>query len=163
MGGEGTGGSVNLFTGSGFETNTTEGWINRGSTVSASTAFPHSGTYSLLVTKGGTDNWRGADFNVLGIAQPGVSYAITVWAALSPDTPAADTLRLSWEVVGTSCAGSQYNWLKNTTANAPGAWVKLEATLSVPADCVATLSKVYVEGPEANVSFYIDDVTMYEE
>ena len=69
----------NLLTNPGFETGNTSGWFAFGPpTLSVETSQVHSGVYACLVTNR-TDTLNGVAQSLVGILQPGQTYAVSAW------------------------------------------------------------------------------------
>jgi hypothetical protein len=162
-------GPINLFGQSDFEAGTLANWKPHSATVTSSTAFARSGTHSLFVTDR-TSDWRGVEFDILGF-EPG-SYTVSVWVATAAGS-GPQTLRLSTQIKGTGCNpdvanpnGDVFSWVHNTSNNAEATWVNLtnaNFTIAAPAQgCTRSYYAIFVEGAAADVSFYLDDVTIYK-
>src|SRR5690606_10863354 len=66
-----------------FEDGTTQGWGPRaGETVTVTAAAARSGEFGLSITDR-TQTWEGPTLDLLGIAEAGVRYDISVWVRLA--------------------------------------------------------------------------------
>ncbi|HEX9622126.1 MAG TPA: carbohydrate binding domain-containing protein [Polyangiaceae bacterium] len=144
----------NLVQNPGFESGT-QGWFVFGSaTLSASTQFKHSGFKSARVSNR-TATWQGPAYSLLGSAMAGLDYDATAWAMTAGS--GSQPLLLTAKIV---CAGAapEYRQLAATTA-ASGTWKKLSGELVLPLCDLSELT-IYVEGPAAGVTLYVDDVSV---
>ncbi|MET0791290.1 MAG: carbohydrate binding domain-containing protein, partial [Polyangiaceae bacterium] len=93
--------------------------------------------------------------SLLGIAQPGKSYQVSMWTSIGGAATANVNMT---QAIG--CDGvDSYAWLANPVAVADGSWVKLSGTLNVP-NCNLTNLLVYLEGPGTGVDLYVDDAVV---
>jgi endo-1,4-beta-xylanase len=148
----------NLLQGSGFETATNEGWVARGSGVTAepSTEYAHTGDYSLKIT-GRSAVWHGTEYNAAALVSEGTTYRIRAWVRLL-DGSAANTLRLTRQLLPTGvCTANEFSWITSLTVT-PDAWVELTGLLMLPAGCTPTTLLIYVEAADTMVAYYLDDV-----
>jgi GH35 family endo-1,4-beta-xylanase len=131
-------------------------WFTWGSgTLAVTSARAHGGTKSLGFTNrvGNGPIAR----SLLGIAQPGKSYQVSMWTSIGGAASANVNLT---SAIG--CNGSDsYAWIANPVAVADGSWVKLSGTLNVP-NCNLTNLLVFAEGPGTGVDVYIDDAVVSE-
>lgn len=124
-------------------------WANFGSTVAQSSAFAHSGTYSI-VGAARAGSWAGPAY---GVPAGEGSYKVEVFAL--QNSGAAANLTLSAK---TTCNGADsYPFLGSVSAES-GTWVKLSGTLNIPSGC--SVAQVYINGPDAAVDIYADDLTV---
>lgn len=138
-----------------FEDGTTQGWTPRADeSVQASSATARTGEHSLHVT-GRTRSWEGPVLDLLGTAEQGVRYTLSVWVRLAAGEPDAQA-RLSVER-RTDGTPSYDQVVGNTTVTANG-WVNLSGqyTLAQDVDFLTT----YVETASGTASLHIDDFTL---
>lgn len=144
----------NLVSNPDFEINTA-GWTTWGTaTIAISNAQAHSGTYSGIIANR-TDTWQSAVYSLLGAVEGGEQYDVSFWARLANAT--SDVGRLT---VQSTCDGESATYTQLSSATlGDGSWTHLVGVLTVPT-CTLTALNVYVEGPAADVAFYIDDVSV---
>jgi len=121
--------------------------------VAVSTAQAHSGDQSLAVTAR-TSAWHGAQYDLLDVVTPGVSYRVTVWGRLASGSA---SLILTRELEG--CSENEFVRLDEITGSST-AWTELSGTLLVPSSCTPTLLVLFVESSATTTSFFIDDVEL---
>jgi hypothetical protein len=143
-------GDTNLLNNSGFE-NGTEGWAERSSKIESVTTLFHSGAKCVKVS-GRTDTWQGIKQSLLGKAVNGQTYKISAWVRL--DNADSDTVTVSIEQ--TDDSGTNYKNVATGTGNKTG-WVQLTGEFKLEANGTLKTLDVYIEGPAANVDFYVDD------
>lgn len=142
-----------LIANGGFETDTS-GWYSWNGTVSITSERAHSGASSLLVS-GGTATGPAAT-NLLGLAEPGVTYSVSFWVSVGGSSPSPVNLTQAL-----NCGGStSYSWIANNPAVPNEGWVELAGPLVIPADCDLQGLQVYAEGSGAAVPLFIDDVSV---
>jgi endo-1,4-beta-xylanase len=147
-----------------FEDNTTDGWGSRSgsSTVAASTAAAHSGSYSLLTT-GRTANWDGPSISVSDKMYNGSTYNVSVWVMLTPADGSSHIINMSLQTTlsGTTSYPGVSGY-PGITVPADGAWHQISVqnyTMSSSYDTGQAslyLQTVPTSGNDL-VSFYIDD------
>ncbi len=138
-----------------FEDNTAQGWAGRGSAVLAvTTDMAHTGTHALQVT-GRTAGWNGPGVNVLNVLEVGATYEISGCIRL---TDGMTTTRTNFGMVRTVDGNTTYPWLGVDNATTDAAWSCMSATFAYTDQ--ATELMLYAEAADANVSFYIDDVSI---
>lgn len=144
---------VELVTNGGFETDAS-GWYTWNGTVSVSSARAHTGSQSLLVS--GSSATGPAAINLLGLAQPGVTYAVSWWVSVGGST--ASQVNITQAM---TCGGNTtYTWIANNGAVPSDGWVELTGSLAIPADCDLQALQVYAEGSGAGVDLYVDSVSI---
>ncbi len=150
---------ANLVANGGFESGAVNGWQSwNGSTLVASTAQAHNGTYSLLAT----NRPNNAQFAVYDLSvTPGTTYQVRAWAFHTGADPA--TVRLSGKVecaAETAPSGhNTYPWLDSKVGVPPNTWTEYSANLDVP-DCTVVGVAIYFEGTEPGSDVYLDDVSV---
>jgi hypothetical protein len=143
-------GDTNLLNNSGFE-NGTEGWAERSSKIESVTTLFHSGAKCVKVS-GRTETWQGIKQSLLGKAANGQTYKISAWVRL--DNADSDTVTISIEQ--TDDSGTNYKNVATGTGNKTE-WVQLTGEFKLEANGTLKTLDVYVEGPAANIDFYVDD------
>jgi endo-1,4-beta-xylanase len=140
----------NLIANGDFESGNTSGWYGwGGSSLSASNAFAHSGTFSLLRAGGGT-----AATDVTAQVQAGSTYSVSFWVLI--DGAATSNVNITQAL---NCGGNtSYAWVANNGSIPAGSWVELAGNLAIPADCDLVQLQLYAEGPAAEVNLHLDDV-----
>lgn len=130
-------------------------WFTWSGTLATTTTLSHGGTQAAVLTNR-TGNGPIAR-SLMGIAQPGKSYQVALWATTGNTTSAANvniTRKLTCDGV------TSYAWIGGQVAVTPGVWSKLGGTLTLPACTNMTDLLFYVEGPGAGIDLYVDDVTI---
>ncbi|MEJ3745462.1 endo-1,4-beta-xylanase [Actinomycetes bacterium KLBMP 9797] len=139
-----------------FDDGTAQGWFARGAaSVAASTDAAHGGTHALL-TGARTATWEGPGRDVRGVLVPDAVYTVEAYARIVAGQGPAD---LAVTVQRTPAGGST-TWERVASASAvtDGAWVALRGEYRFSGD-VSEL-QLYLESPDATVSFLLDDVTV---
>lgn len=145
--------AVNLVQNGTFESGDTSGWYGwGGSSLSATTAQAHSGSYSMLRAGGGT-----AATNLTTQVEAGVTYQMSFWVRIE----GAATSNVNITQALNCGSGDQYSWVANNGSVPADTWVELAGTVAIPETCNLTSLQLYAEGPGAGVNLYIDDVTLY--
>lgn len=138
-----------------FESGTTEHWsTNDGvSNFSASDELAYSGSYSGKIT-GRTANWNAPLQNLMGKLVSGKSYDISAWVRLAN----ADSSQINLSLKLTENSQDKYIGIAQAQANNES-WVKVSGQYTYTANSPSDLF-VYIEGPDSNVDYYIDDVSI---
>jgi endo-1,4-beta-xylanase len=141
-----------------FETGD-QGWGPFGGTttdVVSDTA--HSGTYSLEVTDR-TASWQGAGVNVLGLLEEGATYTISGCTRLLTGLPVTQTKTII-TVKSETMGKTSYDWVAQTAENAvtDAGWTCAQGSFSYGG--IATELTLYVQSPDADAQYYIDDVSI---
>ena len=146
-------GDTNVLQNPGFE-NGTEGWEGRGGKIEAVTTPVHSGSKAVKAFDR-TDSWQGVKQSLIGKVQIGKTYKLSGWVRL--DNSNQDNIIFSIEMEDDSPV--QYiNIEKLTCSNTE--WTELSGEFTPsPTGALKTLD-VYFEGPEADVNFFVDDVSV---
>ena len=148
----------NLAVNPGFETGDTTGWSAWGpNTVSAQTAYVHSGNYAALVTNR-TDTWNGIAQSLLGVLQSNQTYNISVWLLLAGGP--GQTMALTLQKVDGS--GTSYTWIASGPVSTNG-WIPFSGQYTFnPSGAVSALN-LYAEVPSSsNAAYYIDDLVVQQ-
>jgi GH35 family endo-1,4-beta-xylanase len=137
-----------------FEDGTAD-WFGRGTAhVATSTAAARTGDQSLLVT-GRSANWHGPALDVRTI-MPAGTYTVEAYVQLAPGSE-ADVVTAS--VARTPVGGAEeFDTVQYQAAVTDSAWTKVSGTYTY----ATTNSKLelYLESPDAGLSFFVDDVTI---
>jgi endo-1,4-beta-xylanase len=144
---------VELVANGDFETDAS-GWYSWNGTVSVSSARAQTGNQSLRVS-GGTATGPAA-INLLGLAEPGVTYGVRFWVSVGGNT--ASQVNITQAM--TCGAATSYSWIANDGAVPSDGWVELTGSLTIPADCDLQMLQVYAEGSGAGVDLYVDNVSI---
>ena len=146
----------NIIDNSGFESGT-NGWFPFGGAVLSSTSDQaFAGTRSLLATNR-TATFEGPAINLLGNARAGVEYDLSAYVRIA-GVAAADVRAT---LKATCPDGEQFIGIVNVGANDSG-WVELAGSVTIP-DCELTELILFIEGPEAGIDIYVDDITFSTE
>jgi glucuronoarabinoxylan endo-1,4-beta-xylanase len=143
----------NVATNPGFETGDMTGWFAFGPcTLSAETAYVHSGNYAGLVTNR-TDTWNGIAQSLQGVLQASQTCNISAWLMLGggPD----QTMKLTVQKIDGS--GTSYALVASGSVSTNG-WTQLSGQYTFnPSGTVSALN-LYAEMPSSsNAAFFIDD------
>jgi endo-1,4-beta-xylanase len=142
-----------------FEDGTTQTWFERGDeTITATTAMPHSGSYSLLTT-GRTATWNGPGLDLLPITDPDATYNIDLYVRLTAGSPASE---IHATVARTIDGNTTYQMVAGQTNVTDGGWTHLAGTYTYSGDPSNLV--LYVEVTDnTTADFYLDDVTIAAE
>lgn len=144
-----------LTTNGTFESNDVIGWsTNDGASQIISTdEQAHSGNYSGKAT-GRTDAWNGPQYSMDGALTINETYDVSIWVKMS--NAVSSVVKLTAKV--TLDTGDQYIPIAQDTAT-DGDWVQLSGIFT---NNLGNQSAVYfyVEGPDAEVEFYLDDLSV---
>ena len=161
-------GPVNLISNPDFELGFAPWTAAFGGTMAATIDQAHTGSQSGRVT-GRTQTYQGAHYNLTSAVTPGAAYTVTAFGRISgssPNAPLILTARIK-------CLGiaEQYRTIRSLTGN-DTTWTELTGPLVVPSvptgtptssSCTLTELLVYMEGPAAGFTIYIDDVSVIEQ
>jgi len=146
---------------SNFESGTVENWEPRGTGVSIqiNKDIYHSGNYSLF-TMGRTKGWHGAQINVSKMLQVGKSYDISVWVYQKSGETQKITLTMQRKYnIDPSTKYDTIVWQKNVPNET---WVELTGSYTIPSNVKIEELILYVESPNTNLEFYIDDLKIID-
>ncbi len=166
MGEGGQGGAspcdMSLLDTCGFESGTLEGWRVRGPvTLTPTTDDAYDGAYSLAVT-GRSGNWQGAEYDILALVEPGMTYQATVYAKVISGGPTRVTLTRQYNCYAAD--DDSFTWVNSRDAvDVDTGWIELTGTFSVPADCTTPNHVLYVEASVDTAEFYIDEPLLIEQ
>jgi hypothetical protein len=148
-------GDANLLKNPGFEDGT-DGWGARGGKIESVTTPVHSGAKSVKAFER-AETWQGVKQSLIGKVQNGKTYKISAWVRL--DNSDSDTITLSVELNDDN--GTKYMNV-NSTMGTNSAWTEVSGEwMPATTGDVKTLD-VYLEGPAADVNFFVDDVSVSE-
>jgi GH35 family endo-1,4-beta-xylanase len=133
----------------GFETGT-EGWSSFGATISQTSAFVHSGSFAGLASAR-TADWQGIAFSYPAGAG---NYSASLFALQNSVTGFPFILS-----VKLTCGGVDSFPTVATASGAPGAWVQLAGTFSVPSGCTVADLYLHQNGGSVFPDLYVDDLT----
>ena len=135
-------------------------------TLSAASGIAHTGSASGLAS-GRTAPFVGPVQDVTAVIDAGGTYAVSAWTTVGilsgGVNPPAQNVNMTLKFFCQGDLLATYADGGATTGVLPGKWTFVSGTVGVPAGCaVASGTKVelYVEGPEAGIDLYVDDVTM---
>jgi Carbohydrate binding domain. len=147
---------VNWFSNGDLESGTGP-WYPQGDNVTATrtSAQRHGGIYSLLVA-GRSDTWHGAVMPLIKTLPTG-EYEASVWVRLAAgEEPAEIRLSLKAQPEG---GDPTYTTIRSAEVTADG-WTRLSGTFQNNNPGRWGDLTLYVESPEATVSYYVDDLTV---
>jgi hypothetical protein len=147
-------GETNLVVNGGFE-NGTNGWADRHCSIEAVSTPTHSGSGSAKVFNR-KETWQGIKQSMLGKMTNGNTYKISGWVRL--ESASSDTVTLSVELADE--AGTKYINVNSVTAN-NSEWAEVSGEFTLEASGTPTTLDIYFEGPAPDVTFFVDDVTVY--
>jgi endo-1,4-beta-xylanase len=146
---------------SNFESGTVENWEPRGTGVSiqVNKDIYHSGNYSLF-TMGRIKGWHGAQINISKMLQAGKSYDISVWVYQKSGETQKITLTMQRKYnIDPSTKYDTIVWQKNVPNET---WVELTGSYTIPSNVKIEELILYVESPNTNLEFYIDDLRIID-
>jgi hypothetical protein len=137
-----------------------------GGALSVASGIAHTGAGSGL-TSGRTATDLGPVQDVTAVVVPGRTFATSAWATVGVlgggVNPPAQAVDMSLKFFCQGDLLATYVDGGATSGVLPGKWTLVSGTVALPPGCsVASGTKVelYVEGPEAGIDLYVDDVTM---
>ena len=146
----------NLLTNPGFETGSLGDWFNYGDcSVTVVQYAPRSGNYCAYISNRTEDLERGGP-ELVDRLQTGKYYNITAWVKLEGSQPAD----IIMTVRRTDNGETNFDRITSSTVR-PGEWVEISGVYKVEGSSLSEL-QLYVEGPPAGISFYVDDVSVIE-
>jgi hypothetical protein len=139
--------------------------MGQAATLTATTAFAHSGAQSGMVSAR-TASFQGVVQDIRASAIQGHLYNVTAWA-LVQRTPEAGVDAGSTEPVAitvtSTCQeadGGVVGYIPVGSSQANEAtWVEVSGQFTVPV-CTLTTLLIYVSGPPPGVNLFVDDVTV---
>lgn len=131
-----------------FEDGATAPWTGRGDAAVEVVEGGHDSDHALAVT-GRTAGWHGAQTSILGVVEPGATYAVSGWVRLAD--VGETTVKLT--VAETPEAYTQVNDAVTVTGDT---WVELAGTYTVPTGL--TGATLYVEADDPTADLLLDDV-----
>ena len=166
-------GPVNLITNPDFESGFSPWTAAFGGVMSTTIDQAHTGSQSGRVNSRSAA-YQGAHYNLTSAVTPGATYTVTAFGRIdgsSAPVPASNaSLILTARI---KCLGltERYHTIKALTGN-DTTWTELSGSLPVPSvptgtptasSCTVTEILVYLEGPPAGFTIYIDDVSAFEQ
>lgn len=150
--------SANLLDNPGFESGTTSGWTGMAGTeaLSAVSSPVFEGSYSALVA-GRQDGWHGIAQSLLGKLTAGKTYDISASVRLKN----AVSGRVMMTMQQSDGSGDNYLRVSESPVT-DSSWMTLRGSFLYEPSGTVTSLKLYFEGPEAGVDFYVDDVIVAE-
>ena len=142
-----------------FESGTTEDFVPRGSTVSLTvydSVYYHSGKKALYVS-GRTSTWHGAQMDLTSLLEKGKDYQFSIWVYQNSGSDQNITLTMQRKNADNT---TNYDTIKYQQTVPSGTWTEVSGSYQVPQ--TATQLVFYVESPDANLSFYLDDFTVID-
>ena len=146
-------------------------WSSLGdSPIQSSTRYVHSGDQHSCRVYDRTSTFNGPMQDITAIVVPGHQYAASAWAvwALAPDAGADSSTTgvqsLYLTVLQTCGTTTTYERLASATNAPAGQWTSLTsatAALTVPTTCSPLDLQLYVEGPDAGLDLYADEVSLF--
>lgn len=137
-----------------FEDGELNGWRSRGgTTVEITDEEAYTGQKSLKVT-GRTQNWHGAELDVKGILNKGVTYEISAYVKLIDQPDSDRAIKITMQNKAT---GEERNW--TTVAQkvvSSNEWVELRGLYTFNKDMDELI--LYIESSGATDSYYIDSI-----
>ncbi|AUG57527.1 endo-1,4-beta-xylanase [Acetivibrio saccincola] len=149
--------SPNLLINPDFETGDETGWYPYGENHSIKIVSddPQSGNYCAYVYDR-TDEWNGIAQDVTDIIEVGKAYEFSAWVKV--DAPGEHEVKITMKrVEGNNEPEFDTITVMNMTGNV---WTRFSGSYSITKP--ATLLEVYVEGPQPQYSFYVDNIVMTE-
>jgi len=144
---------TNLIINPGFE-EVTSRWIAVGGCrLGVSSESPRTGSSCLLISNR-AETWQGPGYDLTAALTRNASYRVTIWARVAAG---AQTMQLTYKHRCEDQTDDIYTPFGSSRVSAD--WTELSASFVV-ADCKATQSLIYVEGPAAESDFYIDDTSV---
>jgi len=118
-----------------------------------SSESPRTGSSCLLISNR-AETWQGPGYDLTAALTRNASYRVTIWARVAAG---AQTMQLTYKHRCEDQTDDIYTPFGSSRVSAD--WTELSASFVV-ADCKATQSLIYVEGPAAESDFYIDDTSV---
>ncbi|WP_265445301.1 endo-1,4-beta-xylanase [Acetivibrio straminisolvens] len=147
----------NLLYNPGFELGSTEGWYPYGDcSINAVDTDAHSGSYCVVV-EDRTQEWNGVAQDMLDKLTVGMTYQISAWVKIAGT--GSHQVKISMKKVDN---GKEPVYDTITLGNVDGSkWYRMSGPYNYTGTDVTNL-ELYIEGPQAGVSYYVDDVTVTE-
>lgn len=148
---------MNLLANPGIEAGTAAGWNSMGeAALTAVSDIKYAGSYSLRVT-GRQAAWNGVGQSILSAVQTGKTYDVLIRVRMENVT--SDTAKLTLRKVegGTT----SYTTLAQTSVTNKD-WSELRGSFAYNPTAAVSDMFLYIEGPVATASFYIDEGEMSE-
>ncbi len=147
-------GAANLLTNPGFETGNTSGWSPFGCNLSA-VSVSHSGSYGCLANSR-SGAWSGPSQILTGSINDGDTCTISVWAKLQNASSANVKVTMLQKDDDDE---TKYHLINTATVGDDG-WTNILGYFTLDVNGTLTELRMYVEKPDPNVNFYIDDASV---
>ena len=141
-----------------FESGSTEGFVQRGSAslTVVDGVYYHSPTKALYVT-GRTATWQGAQIDMTSLLEKGKDYQFSIWVYQNSGSDQKITLTMQRK---NEDGTTSYDSIKYQHTVPSGTWTEVTGSYTVPQ--TATQLIFYVESPNINFDFYLDDFTVID-
>ena len=149
--------SSNMLINPDFETGDETGWYPYGEehSISIVSDDPQSGNYCAFVFNR-TDEWNGIAQDMVDLIKVGKAYEFSAWVKV--DAPGTHEVKISMKrVEGNADPEFDTVTVMNMTGNQ---WTRFSGAYSI-ANPVTEL-EMYIEGPQPQFDFYVDNVVMTE-
>lgn len=145
----------NLVTNPDFEDGTS-GWSSRGCSIESIDSPVHSGSGAAKVFDR-TEGWQGIKQDMVDKMKDGKTYKVSVWAKLAD--AGSETVIISFEQHDDN--GTNYHNAARASVT-DSEWVEISGEFNLQVSGTLSVLDIYLEGPDAGVSFYIDDASVTE-
>ncbi|RXE57948.1 endo-1,4-beta-xylanase [Acetivibrio mesophilus] len=147
----------NLLFNPGFELGSTEGWYPYGDcSIDVVDTDAHSGSYCVVVDDR-TQEWNGVAQDMLDKLTVGMTYQISAWVKIVGT--GSHQVKISMKKVDD---GKEPVYDSITLSTVDGSkWYRLSGPYNYTGTDVTNL-ELYIEGPTAGVSYYVDDIAVTE-
>ena len=129
-------------------------WSHQGGAINLSSKFAHSGKQSIFIT-GRTQSWNAPTAAVQGL-QDNIQYRVSIFTRLEEGEPAAEMLLTLKRVTS---GQTTFVPIGSGQANDSG-WVEIFGYFTGSNISQADTVVVYLESTDANVSYYVDTLTI---
>jgi len=137
-----------------------------GGALAVASGIAHTGAASGL-TSGRTATDLGPVQDVTAVVVPGRTFATSAWTTVGVlgggVNPPAQPVDMSLKFFCQGDLLATYVDGGSTSGVLPGKWTLVSGTVTLPPGCIpasGTKVELYVEGPEAGIDLYVDDVTL---
>ncbi|HSY24404.1 MAG TPA: carbohydrate binding domain-containing protein [Polyangiaceae bacterium] len=137
-----------------------------GGALTMASGIAHTGAASGL-TSGRTATDLGPVQDVTAVVAAGRTFATSAWTTVGVlaggVNPPAQPVDMSLKIFCQGDLLATYVDGGSTSGVLPGKWTLVSGTVALPPDCVlasGTKAELYIEGPEAGIDLYVDDVTL---
>jgi len=147
-------GDTNLVKNPCFEDGT-DGWSDRSCQIEVVTTPVHGCAKSARVF-GRTETWQGIKQSLLGKVVNGQTYKVSAWVKL--ENAELDTITMSIEQSDDN--GTKYKNVAKARLNNKNDWFQITGEFKVDTSGTVSTFDIYFEGPQSDVSFFVDDVVV---